>query len=132
MSKIINLTPHPLSIYEKCDSGKNCVDGKRLIGTIDPNKDFPTIQCVEKVKEVGNLTFKANIKDGKDRFITVPIFEKKFGEAQNLPPKVKDTYYYVSAISKQCSPSDRTDLLIGNEAVRNEKNQQIGIFSFAR
>jgi len=104
MSKIINLTPHPLVIMK---------DGEVM-------EEIPSSGIVrvreEKVK-IGELH-------------GVPIYKINYTESEGLPSPKPDTYYFVSVIVANANP-ERTDLLLSSDLVRDDKGRILGCGSFA-
>lgn len=132
--RIVNLTPHDLTLFSECKSGKDCNDGFKKLGTIEPDVGYEKLpRCKETIFEY---------KDGinVDDIGEIPLIKKEFSSIENLPPKEKGTRYFVSALARQCAPEDRDDLLIGGETVRidrdgnyNTKSGRIaGILKFAK
>ncbi len=123
MSKIINLTPHPIQLLDgsNCNFDIKCrsyrVDGDVIvIKTFAPEGICP--RCSQKEQLVDNI-------DGID------IFRMEFGKVDNLPQEQEDTYYIVSALVAQACP-DRKDFLIPAHMVRNAEGRILGCLAFSR
>lgn len=123
MSKILNLTPHPVQLLD----GSNCeydpktrsykVEGDVVVTkTFAPEGVIP--RCSQKEQLIDNI-------DGID------IFRMEFGEVENLPQEQEDTYYIVSALVAQACP-ERKDLLIPAHMVRDENGRILGCLAFSR
>jgi len=126
VKKIINLTPHDLTLYEKCNTDDpNCVNGYKQIGIIPKEKNMPTPRCTEVMEPLAPI----KIEIDKNRY-SIPLVKKSFGKIENLPEKKENTYYYVSALTKGCAPPDRNDLLIGADSIRDQKGNILGISKF--
>ena len=61
----------------------------------------------------------------------IPVYKKKFGGSEFLPPEQPDTYYIVSLPVLQAFP-DREDFVAPDQLVRDEKGRIIGCRAFAR
>lgn len=103
---LINLTPHNINLYK---------DGK--ITKIIPSSGIAT--CETKSLLIDNI-------DGFD------VYTTEFGEVSNLPAPKDGVYYIVSAIVANKVKGTRSDCLIVNDTVRNEKGQIIGCKSFGK
>jgi hypothetical protein len=100
MTKIVNFTPHPITI----------VDGmNKVIRTIESSG---LIRLAAKTVSDGNI-------DG------VPTSKTVFGEPEGLPDFVDGTFIIVSQLVKSALPK-RADLLVPAEVVRDEKGNIIG------
>ncbi len=106
MSTIKNLTPHTVTIVT--------TTGEQIIYM--PTGVIPRLST--KTIQVGAV-------DG------IPITSTVFGEVQDMPEYVQDTYLIVSRMVLAALPN-RKDLLVPNELVRNEKGQIIGCRSLAK
>ena len=104
-SRIKNLTPHTVTI----------ITGKENIIYMPI---YPTPRLSTKTEFIGAI-------DG------VPLTKTVFGEVQDLPPKKEGVYLIVSRLVLSACPT-RTDLLVPNELVRNDKGQIIGCKSLAQ
>lgn len=62
----------------------------------------------------------------------VPVYKKSYSEIRGLPPQKEDTYYYVSSLVAAHAQSERNDLLVPGEYVRDDKGRIRGITSFAQ
>lgn len=102
----INLTPHTLNIIR---------DGDEDI-IIPPSGNVA--RCAVNRRQIGTI-------DG------VPINATEFGAVHGLPDPAPGTYYIVSALVAQACPH-RVDLLITDDAVRDESGRIIGCRAFAR
>jgi len=103
--KIVNLTPHKISLYK---------DDKII-------KEFES-------EGVARATQKSIVVDNIDG---IDICRNVYGEVIGLPEQQPNTFYIVSKIVMDACP-DRDDLLLSNDSVRNEEGQIIGCRSFAR
>ena len=108
MKKLINLTPHAVTI----------VNGGESI-TIDPSG------IVARCKQTDEQTGYIETEHGE-----IPISETKFGEVIDLPDPKQDTCYIVSRLIMQAC-SERNDLLVPNEIIRDDKGNIIGCASLA-
>lgn len=101
MENIINMTPHAVHI----------VDAQGTIITTFPKGDSMIRLAVNTVP--------AGIIAG------VNVTETKFGEPEGLPEYVDGTFYIVSQLVKSAL-SDRTDLLVPAEVVRDNSGNILG------
>ncbi len=104
---IVNLTPHDIHLYR----------GDEL---------------VEKIKSSGIA--RVNVRSVEIGEINgFPISKNFYGEITGLPAPLPGIYYVVSALVAQAAAGlKRTDLLVVNDTVRDEKGQIIGCRGFAR
>ncbi len=109
MAKIINLTPHDVV----------------LIISEERSVTFPSYAAVRPIPRVSSRTVSDGDIDG------FPLTRTEYGEVENLPEPKDGVWYIVSAMVAGRCP-DRRDLVIPNEAVRDEKGRIIGCRSFGR
>ena len=106
--KLHNLTPHPIEILD---------EENKTIKVLDGCNTPPRISS--KTTRTGNTIER------------IPISQNEYWEVKNLPEYQEGHVYIVSMmICNACS--DRSDLFIVNEIVRNEKGQIIGAKSIAQ
>lgn len=99
MTKVVNLTPHPLVLVLS--------DGNRAVapsGTV--------ARCSSTNKPAGD-------------FEGVPLTRVTFGAVENLPEPVEGTLYVVSALVRSAVPH-RTDVASPGDLVRDEAGNVIG------
>lgn len=106
MVNLINLTPHDIHLYR----------GNELVETV---KSCGAARVSVRSEVIGEI-------DG------FPISKNFYGEIIGLPEPQPGTYYIVSALVAQAAAGRRTDLLVVNDTVRDEKGQIIGCRGFAR
>ncbi len=114
MMKLVNLTPH--EIYLMPEEGK--ILSIPSSGTV--------ARCEVRREKIGSLSV-----DGID----VPVNKTVFGQVENLPEPEEDIIYIVFSIVAQAvaqSAPDRTDVVIVDDAIRNEKGQIIEARALAR
>jgi hypothetical protein len=70
------------------------------------------------------------IVDVVGKFAGVDIIKKSFGEIEGLPEAEKDTIFVVSIIIAQ--ESNRLDLVVPGEVIRDEKGRITGCKNLAR
>jgi hypothetical protein len=100
---IVNLTPHTINVLG--DNPQNFPPS----GTV--------ARCAVKRQQVGTV-------DG------VPVNRTVYGDVTGLPAPQPGTYYIVSALVAQAVP-DRTDVLITDDAVRDDAGRIIGCRALA-
>lgn len=102
--KIVNLTPHDINII---------TEG----GIIT----FPASGSIARV---------ATMRETVREINGVPVNRTVFGEVVGLPAPEDDTMYIVSLATAKAAP-ERDDLLITDEAVRDDSGRVIGCKAFA-
>ena len=107
--QIKNLTPHEIVLFV----------GEEKI-TIAPEGIIP--RCSVEQQQITEITI-----DGKK----IPIMKTSFGQVENLPEEKEGVFLIVSRAVAEACP-DRNDLLIPNDAVRDENGRIIGCRSLAR
>lgn len=107
--KIINATPHEVNVH----IGSNVVNFESKFNA----------RCKQESYCVGNIAH------GEDY---VPITETNFGQVEGLPEPEEGVYYIVSRLVMDALKNQRSDLLVPNDIIRNEKNQIVGCGSLAR
>lgn len=132
MTKIINMTPHDITVLDEANtvfdkaSRSYKVNGEPVI-----SKTYPTsgtvMRCTQKETDAGSL-------DGVSlytvQFGTVEVVSKDGTVADFDTPVHEGVYYIVSNIIKNAL-SDRSDLLVPTHMVRNDKGQPVGCLGFA-
>lgn len=107
--KIMNLTPHTI----------NLISGDKNV-PIEPSGTIARVSVSRQ--QVATVDV-----DG----VTFPINKNLFGEITDLPDSIDGTIFIVSAIvANACK--ERNDLVIVDEAVRNEAGQIIGAKALAK
>lgn len=105
--KIVNLTPHAIT-FMRANEEENLV--------INPSG---------KVARVSNETRQINTIDG------IPVMQNVYGEIVDLPDPQEGVIYLVSSIvAARCS--ERNDVFIPNDSVRDDQGRIIGCRSLAR
>ena len=104
---IVNLTPHDINLFR----------GNELVETVKSSGIARVNVRSEKVGEIDGF----------------PISKNFYGEITGLPAPQPGVFYVVSALVAQAAVGlKRTDLLVVNDTVRDEKGQIIGCRGFAR
>jgi len=98
-TKIVNLTPHCVRIVMP--------DGS-----------------IREVPSAGIARLAVNIESAGE-FDGIPLTKSVFGQPKGLPEPVPGTMYIVSGIMKSAL-TERTDLVVPNELVRDDKGAVIG------
>lgn len=106
--RVLNFTPHTINVvgtvsYEILSDGLARCETKRVM--------------------VDSLVFGET---------TVPINRTAFGVVTGLPEPEEGTFIVVSALVAQALKGQRTDLIIPDDAVRDEVGRIIGCRAFAR
>ena len=108
MAKIVNITPHDLTIIAK---------GNQIV---------ISSSGIARVKQENVLEGAINI-DG----INVPICKTKMGDIEGLPEQQEGVFFFVSKpVFDEAIKLGRTDVLCNAEVVRNDKGQTIGTKMF--
>lgn len=107
--KLINLTPHEINIIK--------FNSTECLKTISTNVQGIIARCKVETKLIDDINY-------------IPIYETKLSEVENLPEQKNDVMYIVSrAVANK---SDRDDLLIPNQVVRDHKGKILGCRSLAK
>ena len=105
--EIINLTPHAITFVDG--------EGKPIL-VVEPSGQLARVTT--KIEVTGDI-------DG------IPTTETVFGEVEGLPEKKDGVIFVVSSlVAQRCT--DRDDVFIPNESVRDEKGRIIGCKSLGR
>lgn len=110
---IRNFTPHEIVVYNH----KN-----NIIATFPSEGEA---RCEVKREEIGSVI-------AEPSFTVIPVYKSTFGAVEGLPEEDFPTYYVVSRLVAEALKDERSDLLIPDDTVRNEKKQIIGCRAFAR
>ena len=110
--KLVNLTPHTINLVnEAIDDGTVTIAPSGTIARV-----AVTRQQIGTV-EVADVVF--------------PINKNVFGDVTDLPDAQTDTLFIVSAIVANACPN-RDDLVIVDDAVRNDSGQIVGAKALAK
>jgi hypothetical protein len=107
--QLVNLTPHEIIIVR---------DGERL--AVPPSGVVARVAATRRVVATIDV-------DG----MVIPVNRVEFGQVENLPEPQAGTWYIVSAIVAQAVP-ERDDLVIPDDAVRDDQGRIIGARALAR
>lgn len=100
--KIINLTPHAVTIYD--------ADGKTIIATVQPSGDVGRVTMTRKQTDTVN---------------GIPVFVSTAGDVTGLPAPQTGKIYLVSALVR-LALKGRRDVYSPGELIRNEQGQPTG------
>ncbi len=110
MARLINLTPHPITIV---------VGGNKV--EIAPSGQVARVS--QEYRDLGTL----GLKEGVD----IPLVASTYGDVTGLPPEEPGVFYIVSAIVAQAAwAMGRLDVLApdtGAGAVRDEQGRIVGV-----
>lgn len=106
MTKVVNLTPHDINIIGN--------DGQ-VLQTFPASGDLA--RCQVSREQVGEVN-------------GIPVNRTVFGAVTGLPEQQEGVVYIVSALVAQATKRD--DVLIPDDAVRDEQGRIIGCRAFAR
>ena len=107
MKNIINLTPHSITFVDANGNQIRIIEASGQLARVS--------SATETVGEI----------DG------IPITETVFGEVEGLPAPKADTIYVVSSlVAQRCT--DRSDVFIPSESVRDDAGRIIGCRSLGR
>jgi hypothetical protein len=110
---ILNLTPHPIRLYDNArEDGLDDLD-PHLREVIPPEATPARLATIELG---GGITFEM----------------VEFGHAQNLPPRRDGCQYIVSLVVALALADRRSDLLVPYREVRNSSGTVIGCRSLAQ
>ena len=110
MTKIVNLTPHMVTIMG---------EGNKFALNIEPSGKLARVSATTVV--VGEIEVRTDIRTT----FKVPITTTRYGEVEGLPDPAPDTIYVVSSLVAGRVP-DREDVFIPNESVRDDEGRIIG------
>jgi len=110
MTKLVNLTPHPLILVGE--------GGERV-----------SIRPSGRVARVETLTTLVEILEVEG--VRVPLLETSYGEVEGLPNPAEDTLYVVSSIVRAACPH-RRDLVSPTRLVRDEAGRIVGARALTR
>ena len=111
--KIINLTPHALTIVY----GENNMEKY----VIEPSGNVARVAA--HTENIGSNT--------TDDGFTIPLTTTVFGEVENLPEPKDGMIYVVSSLVAGRVP-DRQDVMIPNQSIRDDKGRIIGCLSIRK
>ena len=106
MAKMVNLTPHVINVLNEDNT---------LLKAIEPSG--VVARCSTCREEAGKI-------DG------IPVNRTSFGVVSGLPGPEPGTYYIVSALTAQAVPN-RADVLVTDDAVRDQEGRIIGCRALA-
>jgi hypothetical protein len=107
MTTIVNLTPHSISLYNVRTGAYDSIAPSGTLARVSS----ATVSC----GTVGDYALTAT----------------SYGVVEGLPNPQPDTIYVVSSLVAQ-RVSDRTDVFVPNESVRDEQGRIIGCKSLGR
>lgn len=110
MTKVINLTPHMITIMG---------EGNKYALNIEPSGKLARVTAATET--VGTIMVKTDVGTSFE----VPITATRYGEVEGLPDPAPNTIYVVSSLVAGRVP-DREDVFIPNESVRDEEGRIIG------
>lgn len=110
--KLVNLTPHAITLMPMGPDGPSVTIPSSGVARCATNR----VQ-IDTVNMIG---------------ITIPVNRTQFGEVDGLPDPQPDTFYVVSALVAQAVAGIRDDVLIVDDAVRDEQGRIIGARALAR
>lgn len=132
MTKIINCTPHPITLVISELRCKHCGGSPSTDrdvcdcgGEYEIKEDEINLPKGEVVPRISQSTHKVDEVNG------IPITETVFGETQDLPEAKDGTLLIVSRLILSANPN-RKDLVVPNELLRDESGNIIGCKSLAR
>lgn len=116
---IVNLTPHDVNLVRE-ENGK-------IVETIKFMPCGTIARCSQTTEKIGDV----EIDIGFVTHSPIPITKTTYGEIEGLPEQDRDHIYIVSALVANAA-TDRYDLVIPNELVRDENGRIIGCKSLAK
>ena len=120
---IVNLTPHPVHIYPSDTPDR-----------IEPGS-VTTLRVIEPSAQHQPVRLGQHVVGDDDLDLGIPVERVAFGSSNNgvttLPPTVEGTYYLVSLVVGLAA-SDRNDLLVPHDTVRDISGSIIGSRKLAR
>ena len=138
--EIVNLTPHPVKLIWENENGvydevilEGCSNPARVeveretIEEVILKVQVPALESNEDIQEI-------NARESDEAYYytyPIKINKVKMGKVVNLPAKKEGVLYLVSRQVAEACP-ERDDLVIVDEAVRNEKGEIIGAKALAK
>ena len=124
MAKLVNMTPHTITIYAT-DDCQEVTKGS-----------YTSLVLKEGAKPIMTLPSEgvARASSSKELLYTidnVPVYKTVYGSPEGLPEPAPNTYIIVSALTAQSAP-ERHDLLIIDGAVRDSEGRICGCTAFGR
>ena len=119
--KIINLTPHPITITVNNKTVKYPAEQPLRL-----KEETKLIDYIEE--EIISLGVYDDPYESPS-IVKIPLYKKRF-IVENLPPRQSNTLYIVSSIVAQLCP-DRDDFIVPNDLIRDEQGRVVGARSFA-
>ena len=114
--KVINLTPHSITFFQK---------------NLEEHNTMTELMTVPPCGQLARVTTKTVVVSEGMPGLPIPVTATEFGEVEGLPAPEEDTIYIVSSIvAQRCR--DRNDVFIPNESVRDENGRIIGCCSLGR
>lgn len=109
--KIINLTPHAITIYDKS------------LPLLSIPSSGQIARCSEEKEFIDNI--KAH------EYISLPVFKVIYGPVEGLPEPTHNTIYIVSKMVADAKP-DRDDLYFPGDLKRNSEGAVIGCYGLSK
>lgn len=124
MTELINLTPHPIRVYDPStpDTVADVTDG--LIATISPSGSVARL-----AESDGGPTDHLPFETYTDGATSIPVKRVVFTTVHGLPAPRDDVYLLVpllTAIAVQAEAPGRQDLLVPYAQVRNSEGTVVG------
>jgi hypothetical protein len=107
---LVNLTPHAINI---------CRGDAQI--TVPPSGVVARVATTRQVVETITL-------DGME----LPVHKVVFGQVEGLPEPQDDTYFIVSSIVAQAVASSRNDIVVVDDAIRDQDGRIIGARALAK
>ena len=129
MARLINLTPHVISIFATKDCEEVVMGSYKTLTVKEgatPSLELPPSGEVARASEVTEKLAPMEVGG-----FNLPIIHKEMGEAYGLPPEEEGVFLVVSLATAKAAP-DRHDLLMVGESVRDSANRIRGCISLAR
>lgn len=124
MAKLINMTPHTITVYATNDCTevtKGSYKSLVLKEGAEPTMILPS-EGVARASSSKELLYTID---------SIPIYKTVYGSPEGLPEPAPNTYIIVSALTAQSAP-ERKDLLIIDGAVRDAEGRIVGCTAFGR
>ena len=121
--EIINLTPHDVNLVKE--------DNGEIVEVMTFTPCGKIARCSQTIEKIGDVEIGVEIDTGFLARVPIPITKNTYGEIVDLPEPSRDYIYIVSALVANAA-TDRYDLVIPNELVRDENGNIVGCKSLAK
>ena len=121
MSKFVNKTPHEVVVVVP---GVN-PEGDEWVQSVSYAPEGPAARVSVSHCECDTVSvFEGGFA------VEVPVFQEQFGQVENLPDPVEDTFYVVSRVVAEAVRGKRNDVVYPTKFVRDDDGKVVGCEGF--